>query len=113
MKEIESAGKVYPVKYGMAALSEFLDSEGLSLSDMENIGKNMSLTRALKLVYFGLKHGARKAGKDFAFTLDDIGDMCDDDPELLQKCMTVFSESMPQSEVGNKQAPAKRTGAKR
>ena len=75
MKEIESAGKVYPVKYGMAALSEFLDSEGLALSDMENIGKNMSLTTALKLVYFGLKHGAREAGKDFAFTLDDIGDL--------------------------------------
>jgi len=112
MKEIESAGKIYPVKYGMAALSEFLDSEGLALSDMENLGKNMSLTTALKLVYFGLKHGARKAGKDFALSLEDIGDMCDDDPDLLEKCMKVFSESMPQPNAGNKRAPAKKVGAK-
>ena len=106
--EITSNNKTYPVKFGMAALSEFLDSEGLSLSQMEAIGQNLTLTRAIKLVHIGLKHGARVAGKDFENSFEDTCDLLDADPELMNKVLQVFQNQMPQAEKGNGKSPLKR-----
>lgn len=106
--EITSNNKTYPVKFGMAALSEFLDSEGLSLSQMEAIGQNLTLTRAIKLVHIGLKHGARVAGKEFENNFEDTCDLLDADPELMNKVLQVFQNQMPQAEKGNGKSPLKR-----
>ena len=106
--EITSNNKVHPVKFGMAALSEFLDSEGLSLAEMDQIGQNLTLTRALKLVHIGLKHGARVAGVPFAQSFEDTCDLLDSDPDLMAKVMQVFQDQMPQPEKGNAKSPQKR-----
>lgn len=106
--EITSNNKVFPVKFGMAALSEFLDSEGLSLAEMDAIGQNLTLSRAIKLVHIGLKHGARVSGKAFENTFDDTCDLLDADPELMNKVLQVFQDQMPQPEKGNAKSPQKR-----
>lgn len=106
--EITSNNNVYPVKFGMAALSEFLDLEGLSLSQMEEIGQNLTLTRAIRLVHIGMKHGARVAKQEFSQSYEDTCDLLDTDQELMGKVMEVFQNQMPQPEKGNAKSPQKR-----
>lgn len=98
-KEIKVSGKTWPVSLGTNALSEFLDDQKLSLMDMEKLGETMSLRQAVKLFYFGLKDGARKAKKEFELTIEEVGDLIDDFPggwtEGLAKVMELFSDGMP------------------
>lgn len=105
--DVKVKGKAYPCNYGMAALSEFLDAEGLKLSDLSTFGQDMALSTALRLVYIGLKDGARKAKKEFNLSFEDVCDLVDDDQELITRCMEVFVKSMPQAkpDAGNVEAP--------
>jgi len=101
---IESNGKNYPFSFGMAALARFCESEGLTLGGLNQLGENMSPMRALALVHAGLVDGARREGKTYNGTLEDVGDILDDDPDFLEKCMEVVNNSMPQAKAGNGKA---------
>lgn len=116
LKEVNVNGRVLPCHYGNAALAQFLESEGMKLSDLEKFGQDgISLKTALSLVYFGIKDGHRKMKKEFPYTWEDVADLVDDDPTLIQQCADVFTSSMPQAKEGegNGQAPvAKKAPAK-
>lgn len=100
VKYIESNGKNLPVMFGMTALSQFCDDCGMSVADMESFGQagNMKLSQAISLVYHGLKDGARKEKKPFDFSKEEVGDLIDEDPELIGKVMGVFANSQAKSE---------------
>lgn len=97
----------------MAALARFCEAEGLTLADLPSLGQDMSALRALNLVWHGLADGHRREKKPFTLTIDDVGDLIDEDAALLQRCMDVLPQYMPQAEKGNAPAPGKAKQARR
>lgn len=110
IQTIQASGKELPISYGMAALAEFLESEGLKLADLGEISERFQLTTVINLIRIGLKHGARKAGKDFSLTIDDVADLLDDSPDIINEAMELFAASMPMQ--GNGQQPTQTAAAK-
>jgi len=105
---INTATGVLPFSFGMAALAKFCRAHGMTLQDLGRIGEGMEPDVLLSLLWHGFADGHRLEGKDLALTVDDIGDLIDENPGLLEKCMEVFAGSMPQTDVpGNVQAPRK------
>ena len=81
----------------------------MKLSDIGTLGENMTIMQAMRLVYYGLKDGARREGVKFELTIDDVGDIMDNDMEFLNKCMEIVNSSMPgaNEETGNVAAARK------
>lgn len=98
--EVKVNGKAFPCSFGMAALSHFLDTQGLKLADLETFGEDgLSLTAALQLVYEGIKDGHRREKKPFDMSYEDVCDLVDQDQSLIGQCIEVFGKSMPQPGV--------------
>ena len=108
---INIEGGELPFSFGMAALTKFCEAHGLSLSEFSSIGENMPPRYILSLVWHGLQDGARKERKDFSLSLDDVGDLIDENPAMLQQAMDMIATAM--QGTGNGKAPAKKTGARR
>lgn len=103
--EIVSNGKTYYFSFGMAALSRFCEAENLGISDLGQLAEGMTPLRALNMIHAGLKDGYRREGVPFDITLDDIGDIVDEDPDFMAKCMELVTKAMP---AGNEQAGSKK-----
>ena len=95
------AGKSRPVKFGFAALRAFGDATNTSLNDLSAISEDITMTQAIGLCWAGLKDGARSVGEDFKLSLDDVGDLLDDDPDALAAIMGVFAEMQAQPKRAN------------
>lgn len=94
-KTIAIGKEMRPIHYGFAALGEWCDITNTSLKDLGKIGQDMSLTSAVSLIYCGLKHGARRAKKDFNYTSDDVADWIDEEGmDIFNEAMEIFSESL-------------------
>ena len=87
----------------MSALARFCEAENMSLADLSSLSDGMTPIRALKIVHIGLMDGYRREKTVCPFTLEDVGDIIDDDPDFLSKCMDIVSNSMPGA-AGNGQA---------
>lgn len=107
IRTVEISGDTYPISFGMAALSEFLDSAGLGLSELENLQSKLTLSNTIQLVHIGLVHGGRKASQPYKGAFLDTCDLLDQDDEALAKVLDMFADSLPQAEK-KKQAPAKK-----
>ena len=97
-------GTDYPVRFGMNALRLFCKETNRKLTDLDKLGQDLSLDDACFLIKAGLTDGARKAGKEFSLSVDDIADILDEDFDALQKVLDVFSEQFSAKEsekVGN------------
>ena len=105
---VKIGGKVYPVKYGYAALRAFSDVTGSNLADLDNLEDEMTMTQAIGMVWAGLKDGARVTKEPFTMDLDDVADLLDEDEGALLKVLKVFSGSLPTAET-----PAKKKRAKK
>lgn len=99
-------GKDYPVKYGFAALRAFSDVTGTTLNELNQLGKTMTITQALALVWAGLKDGARVMNKEFDLSIDDVADLMDEDDQAMNKVLEVFTASLakPTKSKGKKKA---------
>lgn len=106
IKEITFGGEKRPVKYGWAALAEFGDLTGTGLNDLGKFETEMGFSDVLHLIYVGLKHGARAEKKEFALTVEDVGDLLDqetfseDKPGVIAEFLEVFTLHMPKSGEG-------------
>jgi hypothetical protein len=99
--------KSYPVKFGFNALRHFTDLTGMTLNEISNIANDLNLSHAIILIYVGLKDGARVTQEKFELSIDDIGDMLDDDNTIIEKMMSIFSKQMSgksKKKVTNKKA---------
>ena len=108
-------GTDYPVRFGMNALRLFCKETNRKLTDLDKLGQDLSLDDACFLIKAGLTDGARKAGKEFSLSVDDIADILDDDFDALQKVMDVFSEQFSAKEsqkVGNEKGSKKKAPKK-
>ena len=86
-----------PIHYGWAAFSDFCENTGRDLNQIQDLESGMKPSDAIYLLHAGLKHGARKARKEFELSTDDVADMMDENPQLLPEAMKVFAQSFSQS----------------
>lgn len=104
--EIEVAGQKYPASFGMAALDEFCQEKEMTLGSF--IGKldgargvaagatqgfDFYISDFSDLLFFAMKHGHRKAKRDFSLTREDALDFFDEEPGLLVQVIQAFAES--------------------
>ena len=94
-KTIAIGQQVRPIHFGFTALAEWCDLTGSKLNDLSSLGKNLSLTAAIQLVYCGLKHGARVNNQEIDFTWEKVGDWIDDEGmDVFNQAMEIFTESL-------------------
>ena len=109
--EIIAIGKKkLPIKFGFNALRIYSELTGITLSQLGNIGSDMSLNEAITLMWCGLKDGHRAAKQDFEMTIDEASDLIDGNFDCLEKVFEVLAKQM--SSGFEKKNQAKKTKAK-
>ena len=95
-----------PVRYGMNALATFGDLTGKSMNVvMESLNElgDMMLSELLAFIYAGFKDGARWAKEEFKIeSIEEIGDMMDDDAGLINKMFEAFNGDSKNDEGDSK-----------
>ena len=106
---IDFAGKKYPIFFGFNGLRKYCAQTGTSLNKLMTLGQDTTLDQALRLVLVGIEEGCRKSGQEFNLTLDELGDMLDQDMDGLTKALNVFGSQMGQNikQPGKKKVKAK------
>ena len=92
---VETKKGKLPVRFGMNALAQFGDLTGKSMNEvmscLNSLG-DLKITELLALIYVGFMDGARWAKEDCKITgTDEIGDMIDEDGELINKMFKAFN----------------------
>ena len=95
-----------PVRYGMNALALYGDLTNKPMNDvMKSLGNltSMKLSEVLAFIYVGFVDGARYAKEECKVaSTDEVGDMLDDDPELMNKMIEAYSDQAPPATEGGK-----------
>ena len=103
---VETKKGKFPVRYGWSALAKFGDLAGLKMDDVLELDlSKMSLSDMLNFIYVGFRDGARKEGEECAFqSIDEVGDLLDEDPDVMEKVMGAFGEmsKAKEAEAGKK-----------
>ena len=94
--------KKFACKFGFNALRHFSKATGTSIQDMGKLGNDMNFDTAIQLIFCGLQDGARAAKEEFNYTVDDLGDDLDFDMDAIERCMTLFTEQMGNSQKDKK-----------
>lgn len=92
---VETKRGKMPVRWGMNALARFGDLTGKTMNEvmksMGSLGK-MKISELLAFVYVGFADGARFAGEEcLVKSVDDVGDMIDEDSDLVNKMFDAFN----------------------
>jgi len=98
-----SKGKL-PVRYGWNALAKFGDLTELTMDEILELDmKKMKMSDLLKFVYVGFVEGARKEGVECVFkSPEDVGDLIDDEPDIITKVMEAFNDMSAVGGEGSK-----------
>ena len=103
---VETKKGPLPVRYGMNALAHFGDLTGKSMNVvMKGMGElgDMKLSELLAFIYAGFVDGARWAKEECKIeSIEEIGDMMDDDPELVGKMFDAFNGDSEEVEGDSK-----------
>jgi len=85
-----------PIRYSFNTLRKIGDDLGMSMNEMLEFDlMNRPMSDVFTFVLHGFKEGARLDKIDCVVSdLDDIGDLLDDDPSVLEKALTAFAEDM-------------------
>jgi hypothetical protein len=76
-----------------------------------SLGQDMTLDQALKLVLIGIEEGCRKSGQEMTLTIDDLGDILDQDMGGLTRALEIFGEQMGHN-MGNVKETTKKKVSK-
>ena len=101
---IETGKGKLPVRYGWNALAKFGDLTGKSMDDVMGLDlTKMSVTDILTFIFVGFTEGARKDGEECKVkSIDEVGDMIDEDPSVISKVMEAFAVMSKSDEEGDK-----------
>ena len=91
---VKLGGEKFPIKFGFNALRKYSMKTGTTLSQLNQIGDNMSLNDALILIHCGIEDGYRAAKQECNLSVDDLYDKMDGDMEGIARCMEVLAEMM-------------------
>lgn len=102
MKTTIKIGKAsYPVAFSNLALAKFLREEKLTLADLStDIAARLDYLSTLRMVYHAFEDGARKAGQELEPTFEQVCDLIDGKPELMNQVMEVINESLAVQTAG-------------
>lgn len=98
--------KELPIHFGMAAATKIQKIEGLNLAKLANsvegsgedatVDENVmaeQMEPLLRVIAIGLNEGARRAKLPHRYEWEDVGDMIDDNPELLMSALSSYSDA--------------------
>ena len=95
MKEIVIRGTARPIHFGMRAINEFTKN---TKGDFET---NISTTEAIAtmdslvaVASVGLNEGARLSKRPERYTVDDVWDFIDEEPQLVLTIADIFKDSI-------------------
>jgi len=93
-----------PVRYGWSALAKFGDISGMTMDDVLELDlKKMKMSDLLRFILVGFQDGARYDGQECIFkSIEEIGDLLDDEPNVVEKIMDAFAEMTKAEEGGDK-----------
>jgi len=97
----------FPIYFGMNAFARFGDMTGKSMTAvMESIAdlSSLKMSEMLAFIYSGFIEGCRREGVECLIeSVETIGDMIDDDPDLMTRVMTAYTkQSIPEdAEAGD------------
>ena len=109
MKKVKIANKEFPVKFSFQALDELCELRQCSLAGLDELSdpNKIKPVDILYLAYTGLKEGARREGKDFDLTLDQVDDLISSDMAAIGRIMDVYAHQNAQP-PGNPTTPPKK-----
>ena len=93
--------KELAIRFGMNSLRLFTSATNRNLNDLQSLGSNMSLEDALQLIHAGFIDGHRKSGQEYNYTIDDLADLMDEDPTLIERAMVIFANHYNTDVEGN------------
>lgn len=101
---VELSGKEYPLSFGYNALSMYENLTGKSFMQM---GQNLNIEELLAVCYVGLKDGARKSKSEFDLTIQDVGDLLDENESAFEDIMSAFKSQQTKEDTTEKKTKAK------
>jgi len=97
MNKVELGGQFRPVRFSYLCLKDICNKCGLKLKDLNQLGTEIDHIGII--AYYGLKHGAKKAGNKFAYKIVDIENWIDnEDFSKVNEIFEAFQLDQPQSE---------------
>lgn len=100
MNEIKLGGKTRTISYNINALIEFEELTGVDLMDSLDARKLNKLKNIRALAFAGLKHGAKAAGKEVDFTVDDVGTWISFNDDTITEIMNAYRKDQPAQTEG-------------
>ena len=89
LEHIQLGDKLRPVAFGFAALRYFERESGKPFAEVTD-----TITDTLTIIWSGLKDGARREGKEFSATVEDVADWLDLRPAAMTELMKIYGESL-------------------
>ena len=108
MNSIKIGGKDRPVNIGWGMLKEFGKLTGRSFGKVFEVD-DLTFDDIEKLVFAGLKYGAKKEGQAFDVKLKDIGEWLDEDMQAVTDFLEVFEKELA-APLDEKNVPASEAG---
>ncbi len=101
---VETKKGKLPIRYGWNALAQFGDLTGRTMTEILELNMaKFSMSDTLKFIYVGLVDGAKNEGEECKVKDEyDVGEMVDEDAELVIKVMNIFSEQSAAKGGGSK-----------
>jgi hypothetical protein len=95
-----------PIRYGNGAIIELERLMKLTFMEIVALLGRGSMEATAAIILAGLRSGALQKRTECTLTLVDVANMMDDDLTLAERCVTLFSESLPKAEdTGNVEPP--------
>lgn len=95
MAEITIHGKPHPIHFGLKAISRFARQHNVDFADMLSASDALvSFEGFADLAVLGLNDGARRTRSNVRYTVDDVWDIFDDDPQLILSVAEIFVQSI-------------------
>lgn len=97
MKTVNYRGRELPINFGIRTFNEACKLMNISFGEAiaaDETPKANTLELLVLVTLFALNDGARKAGKERRYTEDDVWDMFEDEPQLVNECSELFAESI-------------------
>lgn len=102
----------YPIRFGFNALREYSIITGSTMQDLNKLaGGQTTFNDAFALIYCGMKDGARKAKKEFRYSLADVTDLFDGNLDCMEEAFEILGRAM-QNMNEEKKKPAKKAKKK-
>lgn len=94
MQTIKLKDKEYPIRFDFNTLRAFGKLTGINkLSELQNLGDQITLDQTLTLIFCGIKEGCRRENIAFDFTIEQVADYLADESGLIGETMSMFQES--------------------